>query len=295
MLGVRLVADSQMIGVIHIGSVAKRDFEPSEIRLFDLISSRIAVAILNSRLYEKSKEELTRFKTDNALRARILSLIAHDIRNPLSAAQLSAQLMTKQKDKPEVVRKLSERVADNIKRADNLVKDLLDVNRTLSGRQISLEIKECDLVPVIASAISSLTSSEGECFMFVPPEKPVVGFWSPNEIQRVLEHLLRTSLQWNREGSPVLVTLKPRESEVIIEIQTNRTGLRGEKMKTVAELLRTNAFDVGNRERKNGSLGLILAEGVISTHGGNIKIFSQGDQGMLFVVTIPRDSRPFLK
>lgn len=293
LVGVKLLEHGRLVGAMTIATLKPRRFEAAELRFLELIADRIAVAISNARIYRKAQEELSQFKADDALRARLLSILAHDIRNPLAVAQMSAELLVRKKGNPELVRDLSGKVSQSIRRADRLVKDLLDVNRTLSGRRLELLLEPSDLHEIISAAISTLTPQHGDRFIYRHPDAPLSGNWAPGRLQRAFEKLLAVSLGWIREETPVVISEKAGRGTVEIAIHAAETCLTREKAASVSETLKLRAKPSESSPSEDGTLALILAEGIIKAHGGEISLLCEQETGMTLTVRVPLDSGPF--
>ena len=75
--------------------------------------------------------------------------MVHDLRNPLSAVQAGGSALIAREPRAEGVLGWATRIIDNISRADQMVRDLLDAMRVQAGARLTLEIKPCDLVEVV--------------------------------------------------------------------------------------------------------------------------------------------------
>ena len=99
--------------------------------------------VLARRAAEESRQKLQESVSDlervQELRERFVATISHDLRTPLSAARISAQLVARRAEDPDAVRKSVGRIADNLERADRMIRDLLDVSRLNARETLPLE------------------------------------------------------------------------------------------------------------------------------------------------------------
>src|SRR5437868_10671802 len=86
-------------------------------------------ALENSAKLSRSEASVTDLEKERELRENFVSLLSHDLRTPLSAAKISAQLIQREADAPEATQSLAARIVSNLNRADQMISDLLDSNR----------------------------------------------------------------------------------------------------------------------------------------------------------------------
>ena len=173
----RTATDGSTVGQEHGGERVRL----THFRLEDLITEyKILRQVLSEVLEENSAlsiDERTTLNTSvdqmimeactgyalvqSSFRDQFFATVAHDLRNPLSAAQASAALIARDPHAKGVAN-WATRIIDNISRADRMVRDLLDAMRVQTGARLTLEIKPCDLVEVVRHSIDRFHTEAGE-------------------------------------------------------------------------------------------------------------------------------------
>jgi signal transduction histidine kinase len=97
------------------------------------LGERVALHLENARLFDELHDKIGALDVEKALRDRFVSMLAHDLRGPLAAARLSAELLAMQPANPDERRELALKVDHNIERVDRMIRDLLDANRIRAG------------------------------------------------------------------------------------------------------------------------------------------------------------------
>lgn len=240
-----------------------------------------------------SQQEVAELVDDRLLRESFVSLLTHDLRTPLSAAKISAQLIQRQADNPETFRSLAARIVDNISRTDRMVRDLLDANRIGSGEKLPLHIERFDLHSLVTETLEELGTVHGDRFQFVS-DTHVQGFWDRESLRRVVENLCHNAVKYGSPDSPIQISLARKDVEVQLMVQNQGELISTEDQKTLFRQFRRTEKAQGSR-RKGWGLGLTLVRGVAEAHGGNVKVESDSETGTVFTVTLPLDARPFVQ
>ena len=239
----------------------------------------------------ESASEFT--KQQFAFREQFVSMLAHDLRNPLSAAKTSAQLILRTPVKSKVVETMAVRIVSTIDRTDNLIKDLLDSNLVQMGQKIPLEITECNLYSVIKSSLEEVTSIYGERFK-INSDPHIVGYWDPKMLQRAVGNLLTNAIKYGSPNSPVLITMSLAASQVQIDIHNEGEVIPLREQKGLFDnFYRTSGVREGHSV--GWGLGLFLVKGAILAHGGSVSVKSRENDGTTFTLTFPKDCRSKLE
>jgi K+-sensing histidine kinase KdpD len=213
-----LKTSHEILGVIHVGSINTRKFSQDELKLLQMIGDRIAVAIENAKLYEDKKGHITSLLAEKNVRKRFISILTHDIRNPLSAAQMSASLLRRYPKDPELIRTLSQRIVSALSRSDQLIQDLLDINKILGKEPLHLELESLDFMEIVSEVIAQLCLTHGDRFV-IHKAQPTQGIWSRREITRLVELSLGIGIQYGLEQTPIIVSLFKTDNQARFSIR----------------------------------------------------------------------------
>jgi PAS domain S-box-containing protein len=242
------------------------------------------------RLQEELRATLDRLQAATRLKDEMLSVVAHDLRSPLSAAQLAASLLVREvpEDRREASRGAAERIDRSIRRAIRLVDDLLDVARIDRG---ALELR-LDAVPpesLIADAIDAFQALAARASIRLEWEVdaglPLV-IADKDRMAQVFGNLLDNALKFTPAGGRVRVSAAQSGDMIRFAVLDSGVGLEATDL--------PHAFDrfwqaTGSKHRGAG-LGLAIAKGIVEVHGGQISVDSTVGVGTTFTFTLPVES-----
>ncbi len=147
---------------------------------------------------EASRQSLEKVVADleqeRDLREQFVATLSHDLRSPLQGATMCAQLIRRKPGDTDVVQTFAGRIIENISRADELIRNLLDASRLKVGERLAIEIELCRLNEVVADTLAHLTTLHGDRFV-LHADSGIEGYWSKGEIRRVIENLCANAIK----------------------------------------------------------------------------------------------------
>jgi signal transduction histidine kinase len=220
---------------------------------------------------------------------RFLAVLSHELRTPLTAILGYAALVRKGKLDEAGVRQALEVIERNAKLQTQLIEDLLDVSRIISG-SLRLEIRPIPLRPVLEAAVANArpaAEAKGIALELVLQTPGAVISGDPIRIQQVVSNLLVNAIKFTASEGRVEVRLEPSGPEMHIVVHDTGAGIRREFLPYVFDRFRQ---DDTAATRSHGGLGLGLAivRHLVSLHNGSIHAESPGEgQGSTFTVSLP--------
>ena len=216
---------------------------------------------------------------------RFLAGIAHDLRTPLNAMKLSAELLygsNLSEDERETLRAIDRQILQ----LDRQVGDLLDTTRIESG-QLELRISEEDIGQLVENSAAVFRKmSERHRIRVIKPDAPVVYPCDPTRIGQVLNNLLSNAIKYSPSGGDITATVSPNESSLDISVADEGIGISAEDLPHVFEPFRRTA---STRQAIPGvGLGLSVARRIAEAHGGSIEVKSVAAAGSTFTISLPR-------
>ncbi len=253
---------------------------------------------------ERSLEEAgTRRERDQALEAltralqardEFLSIAAHELKTPLTSLMLQAQGLMKAL-MPENLASLNrdkaattvERVERSARRLNQLVDQLLEINRVTNDR-IILAREAVDLVTVVRDVIgrtAELATAAKVSLQFVAPAR-LVGQWDPDRVTMVVSNLISNAIKYGA-NHPVDITVVDEGERARLEVKDRGIGISAEDQQRIF-----GRFEraVPSRHYGGFGLGLWISRRVIEAHGGSIQVSSEPGQGAGFTVILPREA-----
>jgi CheY-like chemotaxis protein len=228
-------------------------------------------------------ERLSRLKDD------FLSTLSHELRTPLNAILGWSQILGARDVTAHDVREGLETIERNARMQAQLIDDLLDVSRIISGR-VRLDVQRTDVASVIRSAVASAQPGADAKQLRMhalldPNAGPISG--DPVRLQQVVWNLLSNAIKFTPPGGRVQVVLERVNSHVEIAVNDTGQGIKPEFLPHVFDRFRQE--DSASTRRAGGlGVGLSLVKHLVELHGGNVRAQSAGEnRGATFVVSLP--------
>jgi signal transduction histidine kinase len=226
------------------------------------------------------------------LRESVIAGLSHDLRTPLTAAKLNAEMILRQIEKPGTVELLASRIVDNVSRVDKMIRDFLDSNKDRAEALPSMRIEGCDFRAIVIETLHDLVTLHGDRFVLQAPDPELRSFCSHDNIRRALENLVNNAVKYGSPDLPITVSLKQSESEIQIAVHNEGSFLSPlDQKKLFQQYYRTHAAAA---DKTTGwGLGLAFVNRVVLSHGGRIQVSSGPEIGTTFTITLPKDARQF--
>ena len=289
LLGAPLLADGQILGVIHVGTLVPRRFTDEDAQLLQLVADRVAVAIDRARLYQEAQEAVR-------LRNEFLSAISHDLGNSIASSRTLTRLLQERVRNHEVgdAELLDDLrcMEDAATAAWGLIQELLDLARLQVGRPLDLDWRPVDLVTLVREQTASAQKTAGlHRIQFEPAEPALTGEWDPARLQRVVGNLLSNAIKYSPEGGEIAVRVW-REAvnaqgvgRAVIEVQDHGIGIPAVDLPHIFDRFR-RASNVVGRFPGTG-IGLAGARQIAEQHGGSVSLVSEEGEGTTVSIRLP--------
>lgn len=236
---------------------------------------------------EESQKALESLQQERDLREQFVATLTHDLRSPITAARMSAQIIMKKYNSDEHAYRMSARVVNSIDRVDHMIQNLLDANLIRAGEKLPLVLAECELKEMVKETLDDLTTTHGDRFVLDAKDEIKV-FWSCSAIRRVIENLVNNGIKYGSPYRPVTITLnETEENRVRISVHNEGNPLSPEELIHIFEpYRRTNSAKTS--AQKGWGLGLTLVKGIVEAHNGQTIVESSPEKGTTFSLVIPK-------
>jgi PAS domain S-box-containing protein len=236
-----------------------------------------------------SRSDSLELRAQAEYRERFVATLTHDLRSPLAAAKTGAELIARYPNDIEKVRSWAARSAEQLKRADRMIGDLLDASRLHAGQPLALEFDQCDLWTIAAQVCEELASRYGDRFT-VQTLGYTFGYWNRDGLHRILENLLTNAVKYGDPQKPITVRLHQVDQRMLIAVHNYGTIIPAEEQARLFQ-----PFHRADAARASGQpgwgIGLTLVKGFAEAHGGVVKAESYPREGTTFTVDLPTDAR----
>ncbi|CAN5893582.1 hypothetical protein BH11MYX2_BH11MYX2_09920 [soil metagenome] len=272
-------------------------------RLLVGLASQAALAIDNAQLLERARkateaaehaanaERGARAEVERVslLKDEFLATLSHELRTPLNAILGWSEVLLSRAVEGDDSRRGLESIGRNARAQAQLIDDLLDMNRIVSGK-IRLDVQPVDLSSIVqAATASSRPAAEAKDVRVLHTLDTTTGnvYGDPHRLQQVVWNLLSNAIKFTPRGGRIDVVVRRVESHVEISVADSGIGIDPEFLPHLFERFRQ--ADASTTRRFGGlGLGLSIVKQLTELHGGTVRAASAGrNRGASFVVTLP--------
>jgi len=237
----------------------------------------------------RTSAALLEAKAASHLKDEFLATVSHELRNPLAPILTWTQLLRSGTlDREKTARGL-EVIERNVASLSELIDDLVDVSRVVSGK-FRLDVRPVDLLPVIRAAVESqrpASDAREIRLQVVLDERAGMISGDSERLQQVMSNLLSNAIKFTPKGRTVQVTLGRAESHVQITVADTGIGIEPAFLPHIFEPFQ-QAMDGTMRRHGGLGLGLSIVRHIVELHGGEITAESAGaGLGSRFTIALP--------
>lgn len=255
------------------------------------------VDIHDRKIAEQEREELliaeraarTEAERANRLKDEFLSTLSHELRTPLNAMLGWSEMMRSGELAPEDVQMGLEVINRNVRAQTQIVDDLLDMNRIISGR-IRLEVQRTDVSEIIDAVLESIHPAADARHIRLTriidsASSPIMG--DPGRLQQIIWNLLTNAVKFTPKDGKIQVIMRRTDSHVEIVVSDTGEGIAPADLPHIFERFRQ--VDSSTTRRHGGlGLGLAIVKSLTELHGGSVHVASPGlGKGTTFTLRLP--------
>ncbi|BAY28216.1 signal transduction histidine hinase [Nostoc carneum NIES-2107] len=228
-------------------------------------------------------------ETANHAKDEFLSILSHELRNPLNSLLGWAQLLQRPNLEPGIINQGLEAINRSATDQAQLIEDLLDISRISAGR-LRLDAEPIELLQIITAAIEVVSFSAAAKNISIESRldstpRSING--DPHRLQQVMWNLLSNAIKFTPNEGRVNITLNYTDFSAQIQVSDTGKGIKPDFLPHIFERFRQAD---GTRKRSNPGLGLGLSivRHLVELHGGTVEAESPGEnQGATFTVRLP--------
>jgi PAS domain S-box-containing protein len=234
--------------------------------------------------------DVTRLKELERLREEWTSLIAHDLRQPLTLILAHTGLAARGLHAGEALRHL-EHVRASARRAERMISDLLDVSR-LESRRLELTVQPVQLGQWFPKVVQRLQSAATDrpIALELPPE-PLAVLADPDRLEQILGNLIGNAVKYGEQQTPIQVAVRSEAGAVRISVANRGAGIPAQEVPGLFDRFRRSH---GARTGRVGGLGLglYIVRGLVEAHRGEVIVHSVPGETTTFSFTLPHAPGP---
>jgi signal transduction histidine kinase/ActR/RegA family two-component response regulator len=288
-LAVPLLLEDRVFGGLAVGDRAGRTFSADETRLLQTFAQTAVLSLENARLYDE--ERAARREAELASRAKdeFLAILSHELRTPLTAMFGWIRLLRGGQLPPDRQEHALAVVERNTHLQAQLIDDLLDVSRIVSGK-LELDRRPVDLAGVVEESVEAVRREAEakplELRVALDPAGALVS-GDARRLQQVTVNLLTNAVKYTPPGGRVEVRLEAGSGAARLTVADTGRGIAPELLPFVFDPF-WQAEGATKRGQAGLGLGLAIVRSLVQLHGGEVTARSDGPgRGAVFTVTLP--------
>ncbi|HEX8597218.1 MAG TPA: ATP-binding protein [Chloroflexia bacterium] len=251
------------------------------------------------------REQAARAAAEQAVRSRevMLSIVSHDLRNPLTAVKASVGMLRQAIKQVVAGAASTDRMEVGLARIDTaankmnmLINELLDFAQLQVGKPLELYRRRFDLVKMCDRLVAEYQqSTKRHQILFETGLAELICLWDPLRIERVLDNLVSNAIKYSPEGGPITLEVRRESSRgeaegpganwATLVVKDQGVGIPEADLPYIFDWFR-RAGNVAGRIRGTG-IGLAVVRQVVEQHGGTIDAESKEGEGSTFTIKLP--------
>lgn len=266
----------------NMGTITAHEIEDM-VRFNEAIDQSLAESV--TRYSEMHRESQNLF----------LAILGHDVRSPLGATSMAAQVLLKTTALPARADKAVATIMRSTSRVAEIVSDLLDFSSSHLGGGIPVAPAAFDFAPVCADIVDEVLTAHPERSVELKINGPLDVMWDRARIGQAFGNLINNAIDHGSPTHPIAVEvwIEEEDDEICWSVRNTGDVISSAQLRTIFDPARRFALrpaserEVG--EQQNLGLGLYITREIIGAHGGRIDIASTLADGTTFTVRVPRD------
>lgn len=288
-MAVPMAVMGRIVGSIEVQSYDKDAYRPEHATAMSMAANLTAVAIENVRLLKLERTAREAAEESNRLKDEFLATVSHELRTPLTAILGWSRLLEGGTLDDSVTQQAVETIWRNAKAQAQIVDDILDVSRIITGN-LYLDLHPLEVVPVVENAINVVqptADAKGIKIETFFDRTPAMISGDANRLQQVVWNLLSNAVKFTQSGGRVCVKVSQGAGAVDVSVSDTGQGIDKEFLPYVFERFR-QADSTTTRQHGGLGLGLAIARHLVEIHGGTIRGESSGvGRGATFTIRLP--------
>jgi signal transduction histidine kinase/ActR/RegA family two-component response regulator len=288
-LVVPIMVEGRVEGLLYVHRRTSTPFTARTETVLRQLAEYAAIAIHNTQILAHEHQMRAEAESASRIKDEFLATLSHELRSPLQPLLNWAYLLRSPNLDPASAERALDAIERSTKTLGQLIEDLLDVSRIVTGK-LRLQARPVRLPGVVRAALEAVEpaglAKSVTLEARIEPDLPAV-MGDPDRLQQVLWNLLSNGVKFTPKGGRVTVTAAGRNSEVVLTVADTGAGIKGEFLPHVFERFR-QAESSTNRAYGGLGIGLAIVRHLVELHGGSVAVASEGEgQGATFSVRLP--------
>ena len=244
---------------------------PEVARFSEIVDENITAAVVDFK------------EQESQYRDRFIGILAHDLRNPINAIVMGANVLARQDLVNEHQRKTVASILRSAQRVEGMSRDILDFARGRLGSPMPLTIARENAGLVVGQVVDEVRLANPDSVVDFEPSGHLDMDCDGERLKQMVSNLLMNAIQ-HGDGKGARISVQGDESFVVIQVHNQGPVIPEELLPTIFDPLTRR----GSTRPDSTGLGLFIVREIVAAHGGTILVNSSREGGTNFVVRLPR-------
>ncbi len=274
----------KVVGVLTLGvSSSRQPFSSDDLSFAADLADRAAVAVDNSRLYQ-------RILSADQAKGYFLSVLSHELRNPLAPIKMSVDVLKMFSNENQAYTESLSMIERQVGHMTTLLDDLLEVSRIKHGR-IALRKQLIDVRKTASHAaetFKAMFSTKINNLAVHLPEEPLIINGDPLRLEQVVVNLLTNAGKYTNDGGRIELSVRRENKDALVIVKDDGVGISGDILAGIfRQGIKADKIAI-SRALGGLGVGLQLVKSLTEAHGGTVAAESEGlGKGSKFTVRLP--------
>jgi signal transduction histidine kinase/CheY-like chemotaxis protein len=288
-VAVPMVVMDRVIGTFEVQAYENNAFQAEHVVALEMAANLAAVAIENVRLIQVEASARSEAESANLAKDEFLSVLSHELRTPLNAMLGWVRMLRSDVLDKDSTAKALEVIERNTRLQSSLIEDLLDVSRIISGKmRIETELVDMgSIVNTVSETVAPLALAKGVNYLVERGVENLFMNADPIRIQQVVSNLVQNAIKFTPADGTVRVASRKIGNMAVLTVSDTGIGIEPQFLPYIFDRFRQ--ADASTKRNYTGlGLGLTIARTIVSMHGGEVEVDSEGHgRGSVFTVRMP--------
>lgn len=247
----------------------------------------------NEAIDQAQSESMARYtKLLRDAQSLFLAILGHDVRSPLGAVSMGAQVLLHDQTLPSKVLKVGLRIFNSSKRVDEIVRDLLDFSTSHLGDGIPIDPYTVDLAEICHNVVEEARTYHPDRNIELVSTGDLIGTWDGPRLAQAFANLISNAVQHGKPDGAIHVAIDGSQPNVSFEVTNDADVIPPAKLRSLFDPVKSFAIRPPSERTmsrvQNLGLGLYVVKEIVRAHEGHIAVSSTQEIGVRFKISLPR-------
>lgn len=247
----------------------------------------------NEAIDQAQSESMARYsKLLRDAQSLFLAILGHDVRSPLGAVSMGAQVLLHDQTLPAKVLKVALRVFNSSKRVDEIVRDLLDFSTSHLGGGIPIDPYTVDLMEICHNVVEEARTFHPDRKIEFQADGDLTGVWDGPRLAQAFSNLISNAVQHGKPEGTIHIAIEAGKGDILFAVQNEADIIPAAKLRTLFDPVKSFAIRPASERTmsrvQNLGLGLYVVKEIVKAHEGQISVTSTQETGVKFSIRLPR-------